>query len=148
MRFFSVVLGWYCGSLRLLVGDLGFSGFVHILWLALGSGVVWYCLGFSFLPSTCIALFLLVLDGICLYCLVLSCRIFSSPVLHCLIFSCLAWPCLALSGLVGRRLGLPCFIWPGRALPRRPLPWYSHLHVSCLSPSRLFSSTLCSRRFT
>ena len=91
---------------------------------------------------------LLVLDWICLYCLVLSCRLFSSPVLHCLIFSCLAWPCLALSGLVGRRLGLPCFIWPGLALPRRLLHWYSHLRFSCRSPSRLFSSTLCSRRFT
>ena len=45
----------------MLVVDLGFVGFISRDWLS-GSVVVWYCLGFSFLYSTCIALFLLVSD--------------------------------------------------------------------------------------
>ena len=83
--FFSeVVLGWYCGSLRLLVGDLGFVGFIHIPRLALR---VCCCLVLPWLFFSSLDLHRLVSSGVGLALIVLPC-----PLLPYLLFSSIALP--------------------------------------------------------
>ena len=100
LRFSSVVLGWYCGSLRLLVGDLGFVGFIHIPRLALR---VCCCLVLPWLFFSSLDLHRLVSSGVGLDLLVLP-----RPLLSYLLFSCIALPYLLLPCLA-----LPCLVWFG-----------------------------------
>ena len=93
-----MVLGWYCGSLRLLVGDLGFVGFIHIPRLALR---VCCCLVLPWLFFSSLDLHRLVSSGVGLDCIALSPLVVSSLLLYCLASSCLA--------LIG--LALPCLLW-------------------------------------
>ena len=129
LRFSSVVLGWYCGSLRLLVGDLGFVGFIHIPRLALR---VCCCLVLPWLFFSSLDLHRLVSSGVGLALIVLPC-----PLLPYLLFSSIALPHRVLL-----RLALPCLVcfgWTSSWISFFSLPW------SCLaSPSlaSIFSSPL------
>ena len=77
----------------------------------------WCRIGFD-----CIALSLLVVPSLLLYCLASS----------CIALIGLVWPCLVSLDVV---FGFFFFIWLGIALHRRPLPRYSHLRFSCILPS-------------
>ena len=115
-----MVFGWYGGSLRLPVGGVGFVGFVHILRLALGSVVVWYCLGFFFPPLSspgffwcwigldCIALSPLVESSLLLYFLASSDPASIGLALPCLVLLDVVLDFLFLSGLVLPCLAAPC----------------------------------------
>ena len=122
LRFSSVVLGWYCGSLRLLVGDLGFVGFIHIPRLALRVCcclvLPWLffffprlasrCFFWCWIGSDCIALSPLAVSSLLLYCLASSCLALIGLALPCLLWLDVVLDFLLFSALVLSCLAVPC----------------------------------------